>query len=283
MLYDFEAEPILQNESPQPLIAPMKMAKMLTDWSACTKPWHAGLPTFARLTVYDAEGKSRGQIRNWNWEEVCLNRALLRAPTSSMGTSVLRAHAAVAISNTRLRKDDQLVVRLTDRSALRDAIEQAKKSSALGVTFFRLPDASASSGWSLLQLLHLDGKPKLSLQRTDSEDSLTVQNDGTTDLEPCAWSGQGEEPGYALEIAADSAIFREAEAGEFATVTGYREATDGLKRVAIPFATRLACSFSQLRAKQSLKTGLIQLAPGASFQHARYRFRNVEEKWRSIE
>jgi hypothetical protein len=53
--------------------------------------------------------------------------------------------------------------------------------------------------------------------------------------------------------------------------------------VAIPFATHLAYSFSQLRAKQSIKTGLIQLAPGASFHHVRYRFRNVNEEWNQIE
>jgi hypothetical protein len=283
MLYDFAAEPTLQNDTPLPLLAPEKMAQMLSDWTTSTKPWHAGLPTFARLTVYDAQGKSRGQIRNWNWDEVCLNDAFLCVSKLSMGATVLRARAALALSNTRLQKDDRLVVRLTDRTALREAILGAKQTCALGVIFFRLPDASASSGWSQVQLSHLDEKPHLVLRQTDSTDSLTLKNEGASDLGPGLESGKGEQLGYALEVAADSPIFREAETGDFASVAGYREAAEGLRRVAVPFATHLAYSFSQLRAKHTLKTGLIQLAPGASFHHVRYRFRNLSEEWNVIE
>jgi len=64
MLYDFEAEPILKNQSPLPLIEPEKISKLLQSWRACPKTWRAGLPVFARLSVYDANQKLRGQIRN---------------------------------------------------------------------------------------------------------------------------------------------------------------------------------------------------------------------------
>lgn len=283
MLYDFAAEPILQNDSPQPLIAPDKMAKMLADWSACPRPWHAGLPTFARLTVYDAMGKSRGQIRNWNWDEVCLNRLLVNVSKPLMGTSLWRAQEPLALSNTRLQTGDVLAVRLTDRIALRDAINSARRTTAVGVTLFRLPDSAASSGWSILQLSQLEARPRLTFRPSGSRDSLILKNDGAGDLEPWLQATEGELRGYAIEIAADSPIFREAEPGDFAAVTGYKEGPQGTKPVAIPFATRLTYTFSQLRAGQSLKTGLIQLAPDASFRHARYRFRNSEEGWKPLE
>ena len=283
MLYDFEAEPLLQKDSPQPLIAPEKMAKMLHDWSACPKPWSAGLPAFARLSVYDAKGKSRGQIRNWNWDEVGLNRALLSISKTIMSVTVLRAQTSLAISNTRLQEGDQLVVRLTDRGALHDAINTARQAGARGVTLFRLPDSTASSGWSLLQLAQLDAKPHLALRQAPSVDSLILENDSAADLAPRFESREDGERDYAVEVAADSPIFREAEAGDFATVTAYNEGAEGVKRVALPFATHLAFTFSHLKAKQILKTGLIQLAPGSAFRHARYRFRNVEGEWKPIE
>lgn len=282
MLYDFEAEPILQNASPQPLIAPDKMARMLRAWSACAKPWHAGLPTFARLTIYDSSGKSRGQIRNWNWDEVCLNRALTNVLKPRLGVTLCRAQTSLALSNTRLQAGDQLAVRWTDRSALRDAINLARQTTAKGVTLFRLPDSSASSAWSLRQLARLEEKPQLSFHPSSAGDSFILENSSASDLEPSLQTRKGGERGYAVEISADAPIFREAEPGDFASVTADKEGAKGVTRVALPFATRLAFTFSQLRAGQSLKTGLIQLAPGASFRQARYRIQNSKEEWKPI-
>jgi hypothetical protein len=259
------------------------MTKMLRDWSTCAKPWRAGLPTFARLTVYDSSERSRGQIRNWNWDEVCLNRALQASFRTSMGTVLLRAKALVMISNTRLQPGDQLAVRLTDRAALRDAINTAKQTTARGAVLFRLPDSSASSGWSLHQLSNLEAKPALALRKSESGESLMVENEGTGDLEPRFSGKDDEQQGYGVEIAADMPFFREAEAGDFAKVAGYAERAGALSRVALPFATHLVFTFSQLRAKQSLQTGLIQLAPGATFRHARYRLLNSEGEWKPLE
>jgi hypothetical protein len=76
MLYDFEAEPVLKNQTPLPLLSPEKITKLIDSWRACGKPWRAGLPVFARLSVYAANQKLRGQIRNWNWDELCFNRNL---------------------------------------------------------------------------------------------------------------------------------------------------------------------------------------------------------------
>jgi len=91
MLYDYEAEPILRDHTPLPLIAPDKISKLIEDWRDCPKTWRAGLPTFARLSVYDSNEKLRGQIRNWNWDELCLNRILVAASGGRWGSFILLA------------------------------------------------------------------------------------------------------------------------------------------------------------------------------------------------
>jgi hypothetical protein len=87
--------------------------------------------------------------------------------------------------------------------------------------------------------------------------------------------------GYALEIEAPTPIFREAQPGDFASVNAFA----GEKPAKVPFATRLRFQFAQLRAKENMRTGLIQLAPGADFKQARYRIVNIEgaPPWRSLE
>ena len=122
MLYDFESEPVLKNQSPLPLISPEKISKLIESWRACRKPWRAGLPVFARLSVYDANQKLRGQIRNWNWDELCFNRSFQMANGGQFGTSILRATKSTSIANTAIHPGDEVIVREVDRTALRDAI-----------------------------------------------------------------------------------------------------------------------------------------------------------------
>lgn len=270
MLYDFEAEPVLKNGSPLALIAPEKVSKFIDDWRGCSKPWRAGLPVFSRLSLYDSNRKLRGQIRNWNWDEVCFNRSFQLIRQGDFATFILLATKPTTISNTPIKPGEDLVVREADRTALRDAVAAAERAGAQSVVFFRLPDASASSGWSLHQIGHLDASPRLTAQYSASEEGVEVFNAGDADLEPGIKSGGSS--GYSLEIQANAAILREAHTGDFASLTAYA----GERPVTIPFATRLQFRFSQLRAKQRLKTGLIQLAPGADFRQARYRILNME-------
>src|SRR4029450_7365523 len=167
MLYDFEAEPILKDQSPLPLISPEKISRLIEAWRACRKPWRAGLPVFARLSLYDANQKLRGQIRNWNWDELCFNRSFEMSNGGKFGTSILRATRSTSIANTPIHPGDELIVREVERAALQNAISTASRCGAQGVVFFRLPDSSASSGWSLRQLGHLQGTPRLILRKPD--------------------------------------------------------------------------------------------------------------------
>ncbi|HEY6070255.1 MAG TPA: hypothetical protein VIU85_02695 [Chthoniobacterales bacterium] len=280
MLYDFEAEPVLKDPSPMPLIAPEKISKLIEDWRSCGKTWRAGLPVFARLSVYDANQKLRGQIRNWTWDELCFNRNLTLENGGQFGATILRATGSTSISNTPIRPNEKVIVRLTDRAALRDAIRAAESAGAKSVVLFRLPDSSASSGWSLSQLGHLGEAPRLILRKT-SNSTLELVNEGNGDLPPRFASEQSDSGGYTLELEAGSRIFREAQPGDFASVSGQA----AQKPVSLPFATTLRFKFSELRARARLETGLIQLAPGAHFSQSRYRILNIEggPPWKSLE
>src|SRR4029077_3659286 len=125
MLYDYEAEPVLKEHSPLPLIAPDKISKLIQDWRNCPKAWRAGLPTFARLSVYDANEKLRGQIRNWNWDELTFNRNLVSASGGQWGNFILNAARSTSIANTPIRPNEEVIVREVDRAVLRDAIANA--------------------------------------------------------------------------------------------------------------------------------------------------------------
>jgi hypothetical protein len=281
MLYDFEAEPVLKDQSPLPLISPEKISRLVEAWRACRKPWRAGLPVFARLSVYDANQKLRGQIRNWNWDELCFNRSFQMANGGQFGASILRATRSTSIANTPIHPGDELIVREVERAALQNAISTALRAGAQGVVFFRLPDSTASSGWSLHQLGHLEAGPRLILRKPADSERLELSNEGDGDLESRFASNVANAGGYAVELEAATPIFREAQRGDFASVDAFA----GEKSAKVPFATQLRFQFSQLRAKENLRTGLIQLAPGADFRQTRYRVLNVEggSSWKSLE
>jgi len=281
MLYDFEAEPVLKNQSPLPLISPEKISKLIESWRACRKPWRAGLPVFARLSVYDANQKLRGQIRNWNWDELCFNPSFEMSNGGKFGTSILSAIRSTSIANTPIHPGDELIVREVERAALQNAISTALRAGAQGVVFFRLPDSTASSGWSLHQLGHLEAGPRLILRKPADSETLELSNVGDGDLKPHFAMNAANAGGYVLELETATPIFREAQRGDFASVDTFADE----KPARVPFATRLRFQFAQLRAKENLRTGLIQLAPGADFRQTRYRILNTEEapSWKSLE
>jgi hypothetical protein len=281
MLYDFEPEPTLKDQSPLPLISPAKISKLIQSWRACRKPWRGGLPVFARLSVYDANQKLRGQIRNWNWDEVCFNRSFQMANAGQFGAFILRATRSTSIANTPIHAGDEVIVREVDRSALLDAINAALRAGAQSIVFFRLPDSTASSGWSLHQLGHLEAGPRLIFGKPTDSETLELSNAGDGDLEPRFARNVANAGGYAVEIEAATPIFREAQRGDFTSVDSFA----GEKPAQVPFATRLRFQFAQLRAKENLRTGLIQLAPGADFRQTRYRILNIKgaPSWRSLE
>jgi hypothetical protein len=287
MLYDFEPDPIVEGAVPLPLIVPEKWERSLAEWDHCRIPWRVGLPGFARVTLFDPSGKSRGHIREWNWDALCFDRSLATVRPIDLGVTVLRARAPTRITNTRVGSDQLLAIRWPDRAALRRVIDRAQKTSARGLVFFRLPDSTAPSGWSLRQLANLGATPHLVLRTRKGSPELELVNDSDADLEPrlSSIAGKGDlDRGYALELDAQFPIFRDVEEGDFWRVIGHVDPEGARRPVAVQLATRVTFWFSHLRARQSWRTGAIHLAPGESFGQIRYRIRNSpgNSEWRDI-
>jgi hypothetical protein len=283
MFYDLRPDPRLQAVAPPALLVPSDTAKNIADWKACKTRWLAGLPTFARVTIYDANGQSRGHLRAWNWDEVCFNKALSTKGQTVNGVTFFQVTSAGQIAGATLKKGDSLAVRWPDLAALKTTLPTVEKSSAQGIALFRLPDGSAAGGWSLPQLGNLDAKPHLVLQ-TAPGPRLELSNDAEGDLAPRLAGTTPLDRGYALEVDAPAAIFRDVDEGDFWRVAGHLNPNTKPVPVPVPLATRLTFWFSHLPARQKLATGLIQLAPGADFSQLRYRILNCNgaTEWQSL-
>jgi len=287
MFYDVQIDPPVPGVAgPLPLVDAAKVRRELAEWSGCKAQWRAGLPLFSRLTVYDqTTGLSRGHIRDWSWDDLCFNKSLETVAATTLGVTLLRASETTTVGNIPVKKGDHVGVRWPDRDALAAALDTAKNSGAAGVVFFRLPDSTDPSGWSLKQLAHLDTVPRLILRKQPASPQLELVNDAPADLEPRLSGKDAHDRGYAVELEADALVFREAVEGDFWRVTGHAGSGPDSRVVAIPLATRLTFWFSHLRAGQSLSTGLIQLAPGVDFSQIRYHIVNIpgDSKWQNIQ
>jgi len=275
MLYDFE--PDRRGAAPLPLIVPEKIDRYLAEWNDTQLPWRAGLPVFARATVFDTAGTSRGHVRAWSWDDICFNSGLEIATPTTLGVTTLRAKRDTRVENAAVRTGKLVTTRLPDREALSRAVAAARKTSARGLVFFRFPDSTDPSGWSLRQLGHLDSAPHLSLNINPAGETIELVNKSDADL---AFSGTDSARGYALQIEAPAAIFRDAAAGDFWRATGDAES----RAVPIPLATRLTFWFSHLRGQEALRTGTIRLAPAANFSEARWRILNFapQSQWQPL-
>lgn len=289
MFYDMQGDPtgVSLEAPPPPILDPAQVEAAMQAWSACPIPWRAGLPTFARLTVFDRTGLSRGQIPNWSWEDFCFHKDLHTLAPTRLGITLFRATAGARVAATPVNEGEIVVSRFTDRAALAQAVVRAPAAGAKGVVFFRLPDDSDPAGASLRDLgaLGSSGQAHL-LLRQSAEEQLELVNDSNFDLPPRLSGDKSDrDRGYALEIDAPAPVFREALAGDFRRVAAHAN-PDAKKPIptVVPLATRLTFWFSQLRAGASLRTGLLQLAPDATLNGVRYRIIPCEgiTEWKPI-
>ena len=289
MFYDLQRDPtgVGPDAPPPPILDPAQVAAALREWQVCAIPWRAGLPTFARLTVFDRTGLSRGQIPHWTWEDFCFHKSLHTLAPTRLGVTLLRANADTRVAGTPVAAGEIVASRFTDRAALAQCIERARQAGAAGVTFFRLPDGSDPAGSSLGDLAKLASPalPHLILRVSDDE-HLELVNDSPFDLPPrLAGEKNDRDRGYALELDLPAPVFREALAGDFWRVTGHTN-PDAKTPVpaAVPLATRLTFWFSDLPAGAERRTGLLPRAPGSTLAGVRYRILNVEgaTAWKPI-
>jgi hypothetical protein len=290
MFYDMQGDPtgVSGDTPPPPILDPESVAVALRAWSACPTPWRAGLPSFARLTVFDRTGLSRGQIPNWSWDDFCFHRNLHTLGPTHLGVTLFRADRDLRVARTAVAQNEIVASRFVDRAALARVLAEARQSGAQGAIFFRLADDTDPSGWSTADLGTLDSAeaPRLIL-RPAADDRLELINDSEHDL-PARLAGPKSDldRGYALEIDAPAPLFRDALAGDFWRITSHAN-PDAEKPtpVAVPLATRLTFWFSHLPARARLQTGLLQFAPGATLPQIRYRVLNCEgaNAWKPIQ
>jgi hypothetical protein len=289
MFYDLYADPTKTSETdpPFPLLKPGE--PQMEAWRGCRIPWQAGFPTFVRVTLYDLNGRSRGHIRDWSWNEICFQKALRPVGPVRFGVGLFAVDENLQLNLTPLPQGSLLAVRCADREVLTEATAAVRRLGAQGVVYFRLPDGSDPSGWSLRQVGQLTrgdpSIPKLSLHLSEGQ-QLELLNVSDSDLPPRILDGSGvENRGYALEVDADAPIFREAEGGEFWRVVAHISPDENPRPTAIPLATRLTFWFSHLRAGEVLRSGLVQLAPGVKAEQLRFRVLGTGENltWRKFD
>jgi hypothetical protein len=287
MFYDLEpdAPQISAGVPPLPLLEAGSFAKQLARWEGCKVPWRAGLPNFSRVTLFDAEGRSRGHLRHWSWDEVVFEPKLSFISAPAPGVRLLRATADLVMAETPIKAGSWIAVRWIDRRELSDALAQVKKSASVGPVFFRLPDSSDPSGWSVSQLHELMagrvGLPRCTVKH--GAKGVMLQNIDTADLPPRLEGDGPNDRAYALELDAPGGIWREVIAGDFRRVTAHANPDAKPLPVSVPLATRLTFWFSHLRAGKSLETGLILLAPGADKSQIRYRIQPGDQEWKPLE
>lgn len=298
MLYDTQTDPAPAPGDPTPcrpraLLDPQLLAARLQSWRACPIPWYAGLPGFARVTLYGGEGRSRGHLRSWDWEDLIFNPTLVLDRPPAGGTTVLHAIRPTRVGESPMAAGDYLAVRTAERQAIQSGISAAKAAGAHGAVLFRLPDPPSplrptGSGWSLPQLLALLAPsgvptikaPHLTLRHAqDGSERWVLRNDSGTDL-PARFDAPDRGYGLELELAGSAPAWREALPGDFHRVVGHvfsdpepgKPATAGKSNpVAIPLARRLTFWFAELPAHAELTTGLVQFAPGVDPATLRFR------------
>ena len=298
MLYDTQLDPAPVPGDPvscRPtrLLDLEVFSRQLRSWSRCPIPWHAGLPVFARVTLYDPTGRSHGHLRAWDWADLVFNPALVLDRPVAGGTTVLRATRATRIGENPVPIGGYAAVRTAERQTVRAGLAQAQAAGARGAVLFRLPDPpsplrSTGGGWSLPQVLALlasstgsaGAAPRLSLHRAeDGSERFVLRNDSDDDL-PARFAANGRGYALELELPGEAPGWREALPGDFQRVAGHvfvgadaagAVSEDKPMPVAIPLARRLTFWFAALPAHSSLATGLVQLAPGVDPSTLRFR------------
>ena len=267
MFYDLEPD---SSSVLRPLVEAESTRARLAEWTkSCRIPWRAGLPWFARLTVYGADAKSRGHFRQWGWDDIVFRPEFSVVGPVREGLTVLRSGKPTVIEGRRVDKDESVVVKSIDLAAL----QAVEKDLGHEVVFFRLPDGAASSGWSLRQFAvraQPPVPPVLALRLID--DHLVLANTGPSDLPPRLIGNNAADRGYALELEAQTPVFREAQAGAFASLDGLaRPDTEQARRVPVAGATRLVLRFAALPAGREIRSGFLQFAPGVASSSLRWR------------
>jgi len=265
MFYDLKPDTPDQSRqgSFESLLDATVFTRHLKAWQRCQTPWRAGLPCFARVSLFDPDGRSRGHLRDWSWDQIVFHGALLDVPLRGSGLHALEVTRQTRLHATDLLQGQKIVVREVDVNVARHCARLSRENGACGVVWFRLPVENASASWSLTQVLSLSSDAPL-LQLRVEKDALVLSNNGFSDLPPRFATQLNKQRGWQIEIETidSSPVFREVVPGDFASVKPGSE----LNR-----ATRVTLWFANLKAGASRTAPLFQLAPGTAISKLRWR------------
>ncbi len=240
------------------------LLRSIYEWRRCRAPWWAGLPCFARVSVFKASGALVGHLGAWDWDELVFSPAIRPRDDGGDGVAACDVERPGRIGSTALRVGEIVVLRLPDPVILVGAVACAREAGASGIAWFRLPDGSSQSVLGIQALAGISRQrvPAIALGLAfDERNRLILRNAGPGDLPPRVagrW-GAGDR-GRQLEIEArEGSRFADATAGEFVQVAGHRNPdAPEPERVPIGEAERLTFWFSLLPANGSLRTGVVE-------------------------
>lgn len=276
MFYDLDpAHEQLRGGLLGPLGDPSSTHAQLERWRHCPIPWRAGLPNFSRVTFVGTDGWSRGNLRNWRWDEVWFSPLLAPNGPTKAGQTSFTVRENGVIGDAPVHRGETVVVREPDRPGLRDLVDSAAGLGATGAIYFRLANFDASSGFTVTSLNSASSTPFKVHWETKSAISLVVEGD----VPPRIFSNG--QRGYALALRCAGEGWREAFAGTFHHVTtdatGLHPAHDPL-----PIGTNtLYFWFAQIQEGSALVTGLVRTGGTKSFQWQLVNL-DSENTWHSV-
>lgn len=258
MFYDLTAD------TPQDTVAgkakPMagpEAATWIGRWKSCRTPWRAGLANFERLTLFEADGKLVGHLKQWTPESIAHADFLEALPQFTGGTGY-RVNRATIFHGTRLEASQLLVWRAPDDESLRSLITTAFDSGARGIVWFALPGPGlrAEHSPSHLAALARGETPAHEVQVVLANDGrIMLRNNGPGDL-PLAPGA----PLHRLELTTN-------EAGTF-TTAGPGEFTEITTPLPPKFSRNFVLSFPRLLVGEKIasESGLIPARGGRELQ-----------------
>ncbi|HEY1120370.1 MAG TPA: DUF3142 domain-containing protein [Haloferula sp.] len=258
MFYDLTAD------SPQDIVAgkakPMagpEAASWIKRWKSCRTQWRAGLANFERLTLFEADGKLVGHLKQWTPESIAHADFLEALPQFTGGTGY-RIRRETILQGTQLQASQLLVWRAPDDGALRALLETAFDSGARGIVWFALPGPglrAAHSPSHLATLAHGETPAHGVHAKLESDGRIVLRNDGPGDLSLVPGA-----PLHRIELTSDEAgTFTTAGPGEFAEITTPLPAK---------FSRKFVLSFPRLLVGEEIasESGLIPARGGRELQ-----------------
>jgi hypothetical protein len=245
MFYDLQAdEPAaVASGTFRPLVG-TETCEWIRKWSACGIHWRAGLINLQRLSLFRADGRLVGHLRQWSPEDLIERRELEPVSGSDSNSAAWRVVRDGMIRGTRLAKDQVLVWRVPGDQATLEALTCARTSGAASIVWFALPGPGLRAARSVRHLAGLaEGTvPKPELALFVRNNALVLENQGRGDL--------AADPGAPLSrVTVDlgrSGVFTGGP-GEFFAV----RAENSLPRA---YARRVVLSFAGLSAGATIST-----------------------------